>query len=269
MGTKLLGNLFIFLLGLGAGFAIQHWMSAADVQEIHPRESSIEATQTRTQQSQESVGLSTQQPEKFSDNKSPVDETDQEPGHTPERPQEHNSEMVSNDETNISSASAGQISTRIDEGTRSAQQEFLDWQNQRKQEIAIQLERIEDQELQSFIASKVIDENPLFSTTELRQNPLEDEIWSMQLQQDLSLVLQQHQHVASVQVSIDSIVCKQLVCEVIAQEHSPNTWGEVYFDTIATLLQRGFSIDTMASHNYAFHYETQSFVYHQFVFNRF
>ena len=263
MNSKFLEQVVILCLGIAIGIGIQQWILSESIEQSQSSVTTdtiaVDLAQSRPQFLQSSLGKDKQK--------------------QPNRPENNDSLSFSEVSTGTmaepKSADAAAVihqpavvAPRIEaaDGQTEYQDDYLDWQAQRRKDIAKQLERFEDEQLKDFISSKIIDDNPFLSNPELRQNPIDDQLWAMQLEQDLRLILQQHVHVASGQVLLESLICKQLVCEVIAIENTPNIWSRVYLDTIGVLIQRGFNLDNMAGVNYSFHYDENSFIYHQFVF---
>lgn len=145
-------------------------------------------------------------------------------------------------------------------------QVFSEWQSARKEELFELISNLKDTEARDFIATKVINENPFLTESNARQSELDDEIWAMQMQQDLYMLFNTQQDVASGAVQIDSLVCKQLVCEIVAKEQVPRTWMNVYINVMKLLIERGEKLDTTSPHNYEFNFDNDSFIYNQFVF---
>lgn len=139
------------------------------------------------------------------------------------------------------------------------------WSQNRKADIE-SLIKEHNSEGVDFMIDKLIGENPYLTEHAIRQDPIEDEIWSIQMQQDLYLMLHQHQTIAAGLAVIQDLSCRQLTCEVIVVEHSPNVWMPVYLDTLGKLAAQGYSLDNDSPHNYQFTFENQGFVYNQFVF---
>lgn len=69
-------------------------------------------------------------------------------------------------------------------------------------------------------------DNQFINDTKLKQDPEKDEAWAYEMEQMIRETIEQHRF--STEVEVFSIVCKQLVCEMVTKEMVEGSWQSVY-----------------------------------------
>ncbi len=132
-----------------------------------------------------------------------------------------------------------QVSTEIkdkvtvtDEAHIVVQEELEEWSVIHKEQINELISAHMSSETAEHMKMQILKDNEFLSQPPINQDPIEDENWAYNMEQQLKVLISQHE--LSDAFELLNLSCKQLMCDILGVEKEGNTWFKVYISLLQT-----------------------------------
>lgn len=118
----------------------------------------------------------------------------------------------------------------IDETGVSIQEELVQWSAEHKKQIEQLIEANMQNESAEHMKAQISNGNDFLSKPPIMQDLIEDELWAYNMEQQLRLLIAQHE--LSYGFNLLNLSCRQLMCDIFGIEKESNTWIKLYFSLL-------------------------------------
>lgn len=118
----------------------------------------------------------------------------------------------------------------VDELAASVQQELEQWSADHRAQIDQLVDENMSGESAEHMKAQISNGNDFLSKPPVMQDSYEDEHWAYNMEQQLSLLIAQHE--LSNGFKLLNLSCKQLMCDIFGIENESNTWIKLYFNLL-------------------------------------
>jgi len=136
-------------------------------------------------------------------------------------------ENVALDEVNIDEEVNPVVKEQItDETVIVAQKELEEWSVAHKDQINELVTAHMTSENAEHMKLQISKDNEFLTQPPIKQDPIEDDNWAYNMEQQLKLLISQHE--LSDKFQLLNLSCKQLMCDIFGVEKEGNTWFKLY-----------------------------------------
>lgn len=107
-------------------------------------------------------------------------------------------------------------------------------------------------------------DNEFLSQPPINQDPIEDENWAYNMEQQLKVLISQHE--LSDSFELLNLSCKQLMCDILGVEKDGNTWFKLYISILQAAPNAEFPDDNNATKSVQYMEGDIAVVYSQIKF---
>jgi hypothetical protein len=137
------------------------------------------------------------------------------------------------DEINTTPQVSSEIKDKAkDEGNIVFQTELEEWSAVHKEQINELISAHMSGETAEHMKLQILKDNEFLSKPPINQDPIEDENWAYNMEQQLKLLISQHE--LSDSFELLNLSCKQLLCDILGVEKDGNTWFKLYINLLQT-----------------------------------
>ncbi|MCB5228067.1 MAG: hypothetical protein NWQ54_25780 [Paraglaciecola sp.] len=125
------------------------------------------------------------------------------------------------------------------------EQALEDWSTEHKNHLNDLIDAyMSNQRSAEGMKSQIAKDNDFLQKPKIKQDPVEDANWAYTMEQQVRMLIAQHELSAS--FNVINVSCKQLVCDILGAEKTANTWFNLYISLLQSLPNADFADDNGA-----------------------
>jgi len=142
-------------------------------------------------------------------------------------------EDVEVDKVNTNPHLSSDIKDKVkDEDVIVLQKELEEWSVVHKDQINELVSAHMSNKTAEHMKLQISKDNEFLSQPPINQDPIEDENWAYNMEQQLKVLISQHE--LSHSFELLNLSCKQLLCDILGVEKDGNTWFKLYINLLQT-----------------------------------
>lgn len=153
---------------------------------------------------------------------------------------------------------------QVTEETVIVQKELIEWTTQHTEQINDLVSAHMSAETADHMKLQILKDNKFLTQTEIKQDPIEDQNWAFNMEQELRLLISQHE--LSEHFELLKLSCKQLTCDILGIEKVSDSWFKLYISLLYTAANVDLSDDKDAPKSVVYLEGDVRIVYSQIIF---